>query len=238
MGVYYSYVPHYPYRDYDASQRIVANPAQRIERYYNNLRLLDTQIARIVEAARARVPKGELIVLLVGDHGEAFGQHRGNWVHLSQSYEENFQTVALFLNDALFPPRVETRVTSHVELSPTLLDAAGVAYPEAMMQGMSLLRPSTHRQYAFVYGNENTLGSIDAAGRKVLASFRTGRALGFELTKDAREQHPLVLRRGDPQLEAALQFRLFQLEQLPRYNDAVRRGELPLAEHAVAALRE
>lgn len=240
VGVYYSYVPHYPYRDYDSGGRIVANPARRIERYYNNLRLLDTQIARIVDAARARVPKGELIVLLVGDHGEAFGQHRGNWVHLSQSYEENFQTVALFLNDAIFPPRVETRVTSHVDLLPTLLDAAGVDYPESMMQGASLMRPASHRQYTFVYGNENTLGSIDADGRKVLASFRTGRAIGFDLIQDPREQHPLALRRGDAQLEATLQYRLFQLEQLPRYNDALRRGEPPLIEraHKVAALRD
>ena len=31
----------------------------------------------------------------------------------------------------------------------------------------------------------------------------------------------MSLRRGDAQLEAALQYRLFQLEQLPRYNDSL-----------------
>jgi lipoteichoic acid synthase len=225
VGVYYSYVPHYPYRDYGPEYRVVEQPRQRIERYYNNLRLLDTQLERIVQAARAHAPRNELVVLLVGDHGEAFGQHRGNWVHLTQSYEENFETVALLLHDEIFPARVESRLSSHVDLLPTLLDALGVPYPEAHFQGVSWLRADAQREYAFVYGSENTLGAIRDDGRKVLASFRSGRASVFELATDPQERHGQALARGDTQLEAALQFRLFQLAQLPRYNDAVRRGE-------------
>jgi hypothetical protein len=49
FGIYYSYVPHFDYRDYGPEYRIVEDTDVRIHRYYNVLNLLDLQIGRMLE---------------------------------------------------------------------------------------------------------------------------------------------------------------------------------------------
>ena len=37
------------------------------------------------------------LVVVVGDHGEAFGQHRRNFAHASEIYEENMHVPLAFI---------------------------------------------------------------------------------------------------------------------------------------------
>ena len=132
FAVYYSFAPHWPYprygEEYDRypckDRRFRANVNQCL--YFNNLNLLDLQLRRIHDHLKKRGLLDRTIIALVGDHGEAFGQHEKNWIHAHNSYNENVMVPALLFQPRLFKPRRVKKMTSHVDFFPTLLDARWV----------------------------------------------------------------------------------------------------------------
>lgn len=189
LGVYYSYVAHWPYSDHGPQYRHY-NPKTPQGRYHNNLVTLDAQIQRIFEQVKADGRLDRTIFVLAGDHGEAFGQHQGNWSHPKFSYEENLQTPAVLWQPALFPPRVVQDLTSHVDLLPTVLDAMGIPFAWPQLQGVSLLRGTPQRQAVFTYGKEGTATLVAADGKKVQRG-ANGQCWAFDLVKDPRETKKL-----------------------------------------------
>lgn len=231
LSVYYSFVAHWPYPDYGPTTH-VAHPGRPQNAYCNNLRYLDQQIERIYKHLQARRVLDDTIVVLAGDHGEAFGQHAHNYTHSRMSYNENVRTPALLLNAGLFPPRVVTQPTSHVDVLPTLLDALGLSYDESRLQGESLFRERFRRKYIFFYGNEDTLSSVSAEDMKLQIGLRDGSCWAFNLRSDPEERHRLSCG-GSPALKeqqtATLLYRRHQATALRRYNQLAKRGLPPLA---------
>ena len=222
-AVYYSYVPHFPYRDHGDAYAVFPNAETPRHRYYNNLRLLDTQIRRIMDALRQSGTLDDTIVLFIGDHGEAFGQHAGNHIHLNFSYEENVRPLAVLFQPRLFRPSVETRYTSHVDVLPTLLDAVCVPYEPRLLQGHSLLA-GWDRRAIYLYGSEHSVTSISKDGLKVTTDHRSGQAWAYDLRADPEEKHRLGISVEHPQVRANLQLYLFQAQMLPAYNESARNG--------------
>ena len=216
VGVYVSFVAHYPYPDYGGEYRLLP-PTRNYHRYLNNLRLLDRQIERIVGGLESTGRMERTIVMLVGDHGEAFGQHKGNWTHSRWSYNENFQTPAILYQPALFSPRRVERLTLHIDLLPTLLDAMRLSYNPRLLQGESLLQPELRRRYAFLYGNENTLSAIGRDGMKVQLSFKFRRCWAYDLASDPDERRRLGCKRVRAQAAAVLRFHAYQRRMLRDY---------------------
>lgn len=221
FATYYSYAPHYHYYDYGPDYRI-SKGDEPIDRYYDNLRLLDTQIERIYRQLEASGRLERTVLVLVGDHGEAFGQHPGNWTHSRQSYDENVRAPAIFHQPKLFAPAEVTELTSHVDVLPTLLDALGIEVPAGRFQGDSLFG-GLRGAYRFFYGNEDTLSSVSRDGKKVQVLFRTDTCRAFDLAVDPQEETPLKCSELQPQLDAMLRFGRFQARQLPEYNAGLRR---------------
>jgi len=186
FGVYYSYAAHYPYNDHGPEYRVRPNLDDPLQRYENNLRLLDTQIGRIIEAVRARSRRTLLVVL--GDHGEAFGQHQGNAKHSRQSYQENIETFALLHLPGTLAPRVIAQRTLHIDLLPSALTALGVPFDATAVQGQDVLQGTGERPYSFIYGNEDTLSSITPDGIKLMLSYAKGTCRVFDLSRDPDEQ--------------------------------------------------
>ena len=79
----------------------------------------------------------------MGDHGEAFGQHEGNYGHTLFVYDENVHVPYLIAAPGLMrlPERI-ARVASLVDTAPTVLDLLGIAAPGGY-QGRSLLEDQT-----------------------------------------------------------------------------------------------
>lgn len=219
FATYYSYAPHYHYYDYGPDYRI-SKGTEPLDRYYDNLRLLDTQLARIYQQIEAAGQQERTVFVLVGDHGEAFGQHPGNWTHSRQSWEENVRAPAIFHQPKLFPPTVVDEVTSHVDLLPTLLDALGIDHEPRAFQGDSLYR-GLGSEYVFHYGNEDTLSSISRARVKLQILWRTDVCRAFDLAADPGETTALDCADHPEQLHATLQFGRFQARALPAHNVTV-----------------
>lgn len=189
LGIYYSYAPHWPYTDYGPKWR--RYPGGRlIDHYHNNLWLLDNQIARIVEQLRADGRLERTILVFVGDHGEAFGQHERNWAHARGSYRENFETPAILWQPRLFPPRVIKERTVHADLLPTVLDAMRLPYDDAMIQGESLFQQRFRRHATFYWANEGMVTVEREDGLKLSWSPLDKRCRVHHLATDPLERRP------------------------------------------------
>lgn len=222
-AVYYSYLAHWEYTDYGAQARHFRG-SRLIDRYHDNLWLLDKQIERIYAQLKADGRLDRTILVLAGDHGEAFGQHPRNWAHARGSYEENFQVPAILWQPAVFPPREVTEATLHVDLLPTVLDALGLPYDARLLQGESLFQERIRRKVSFFWGNEGTVTASFDDGWKVLLSTTEKRCEAFNLATDPLERQPHSCAKLQDRVELLRSYREFQKRAVVEYSEAVRLG--------------
>ena len=192
MGIYISFTAHFPYFDYGADYRIMENDGRLIGRYYNNLNLLDQMIKRIYEHLQNQGRLERTILIIVGDHGQAFGQHHpNNYMHYRYSYNENLETPAFIYQPTLFKPKTVEFSTSHVDILPTVLDAMKIPYDPVFFDGESLFQNRLKRKYIFFYGLEECISSLDTNLIKVQYSLKKNRGWAFDLKIDPDEKNPL-----------------------------------------------
>lgn len=107
-------------------------------RYINACHYLDSQYARIFDFLERNDLLKNTIVILTGDHGEEF-MEKGRWGHGSTFVEEQIRTpFILWIPDTGSGP-VE-KMTSHLDIVPTLLPLLGIGNPpEDYSLGYNLL---------------------------------------------------------------------------------------------------
>jgi len=224
IGIYYSFTAHLPYFDYGPDYHITPPDDRLINRYYNNLNLLDHMLRRVYDTLKQEGLLERTIFVIVGDHGQAFGQHHAdNYMHHRYSYSENLKAPMIIHQPALFRPKTFDIPTSHVDLLPTLLDAMRIPYPAELLDGESLFHHRLRRKYIFVYGYEGTITSIDLRGIKVQYSFKKNRCWAFDLKVDPEEKFPLDCSSFGRQFEALRRFTTFHDSSLVRYNEWLKR---------------
>ncbi|HSB04213.1 MAG TPA: LTA synthase family protein, partial [Thermodesulfobacteriota bacterium] len=223
LGIYFSFAAHLPYFDYGQDYRVREDDGRAINRYYNNLNLLDHMIRRIYDNLKERGLLERTLFVIVGDHGQAFGQHQpDNFMHHRYSYNENLETPAIFYQPALFKPRTFEVPTSHVDLLPTLLDAMRIPYDPALLDGDSLFQNRLKRKYIFFYGYEESISCLDSDRVKVQDSLKKNRCWAFDLKVDPEEKNPLDCSFYQPQLEALHRFTQYHDSSLVKYSTSVR----------------
>jgi len=112
-----------------------------LARYDAEIRHADDELRRLVEALERRDLLDPALVVVTGDHGEAFGE-RGVYRH-HWSVHEPTQRVPLVVKPPADEPRAAVDVdapVTNVDVAPTVLDYLGVERP-ARWQGRSL-RPA------------------------------------------------------------------------------------------------
>jgi Sulfatase len=181
-----TYVPiagHHPYETPEPGPF----PEQRaIDRYRNALHYADAAVGQLVDGLRARGLERQTVVVLVGDHGQAFGQHQGNFGHTFRIYEENVRVPLVISAPGAVPgPMRVPGLASHIDITPTVLDLLGLA-PDAGHQGLSLLRGRRSRVYFFADASLGLVGLRD--GRwKYIHETDSGRSRLFDLDADPAE---------------------------------------------------
>lgn len=208
FSVYISFAPHYPYHDYGPEWRITAGRS-RLDRYVDNLRLLDAQLQKFFTVLEKRGVLKNTVVVLVGDHSEAFKQHPGNYIHSLHSYEENLAVPAMIWSPGRIMPRDISEPTSHVDIGPTVLDLLGIGHAPADFQGVSLLRHAD-RRHIYAYGNEGTVTVYDRALRKT-QRLKNAACRQFDLQTDAAEIQPQSCEKNSEAYRNATAFAAAQL---------------------------
>jgi hypothetical protein len=223
VGIYISFAAHFPYFDYGEEYRIRKDDGRLISRYYNNLNLLDHMIKRIYNHLKEQGLLERTILVIMGDHGQAFGQHHpNNFMHYRYSYNENLETPAILYQPALFNPKTFWFSTSHVDILPTLLDAMKIPYPPKAFDGESLFKHKWRQNPIYFYGHEESVSSLDTDLIKVQYSLKKNSCRVFDLRVDPDEKNPLDCSLYPLQLEALHKFVSDHDLNLLKYNPALR----------------
>ena len=130
------------------------------------------------------------LVIAYGDHGEAFGEHEGNYIHSRELYWENLHVPVLILHPQRLglPARIH-QLGTLVDVPVTILDIMGL--PLGDRDGMSLLFDAPDR---LVFSSTDW-GPGQVALRDHQYSYilsRTGRELLFDRVADPMERTNLV----------------------------------------------
>ena len=226
LAMYVSFVAHFPYFDYGPEYRLVESDGKSISRYINNLYLLDRLVRRIFEHLRNQGLMERTILVIVGDHGQAFGQHHpDNYLHYRYSYNVNLEAPVILYQPVLFKPRSFTLPTNHTDILPTLLDALRIAYNPALLDGESLFQRKLKRKYLFFYGHEESISSLSTEGIKLQVSLKKNRCWAFDLKADPEEKNSLDCGPYQAQLEALRNFVRHHDASLTQYNAGNREGK-------------
>jgi len=166
-----------------------------IGRYRNALHYSDHIIGSLVQELRYRGLLERTLLVIFGDHGEAFGEHAGNFGHSIFIYEENIRVPYLVVAPGLIRAPIRLgRVVSLVDTAPTVLDLLGLARP-ASFQGRSILE-ERHNMALFCTDYSQGLIGLRDERWKFIHNLDSGRSQLFDLEGDPMEridlssQHP------------------------------------------------
>jgi arylsulfatase A-like enzyme len=107
--------------------------------YLNALHYQDGVLRRLFALFEERGLLDSTLFVVVGDHGEAFGEH-GVRTHGNVVWEEGLAVPALLYNPRLFPKGGTIRGNrQHVDLLPTIADVLNYEIKDARLPGRSLL---------------------------------------------------------------------------------------------------
>ena len=157
-------------------------------RYMNALHEGDAALGALVNGLRQRNLLDNTLIVLFGDHGEAFGEHPGNFAHTLYINEENVHIPLVVAAPGAIPTPVRlSRLASVVDIAPTILDLLGLP-AQRQHQGASLL-PTDSRMALFY--TDYSIGWLGLADRcwKFLYDLDSSRSRLFDVCNDPGETH-------------------------------------------------
>ncbi|MCC6525101.1 MAG: sulfatase [Polyangiaceae bacterium] len=188
--------PHAPY-DRGGTQ------GTPFERYLREVAIVDRDLARIAAALRERGLFDRAVLIVTGDHGEAFGEphdFHGTKEHAVTLHDELVHVPLVFWGGAL-APRVVPAAVSLADLGPTILDLFGAPTPARFM-GQSLVpflrgeSPELERPVVLESGRQQR-GMIFRDGLKLLVDGKLGTNELYDLANDPDERANLFDERPD-----------------------------------------
>jgi arylsulfatase A-like enzyme len=120
------------------------------EYYDETLAYADHFLGKLLDDLRAQGILQDTIVVITADHGEPLGEH-GTYFHGMNVYEEVIHVPLVVLLPWDTTPRRITRLTSLLDLAPTLTALAGVPTPPGW-EGRSLLAPPAPHARTIAFG--------------------------------------------------------------------------------------
>ncbi|MCA9520322.1 MAG: sulfatase-like hydrolase/transferase [Myxococcales bacterium] len=133
--------------------KLLEHKEKIVNRYRNSVLYVDSLLGRLFALYHDEIERGEVLIVVTGDHGEEFWEH-GLMGHGSTRFVNQRIQVPLLM---LLPGQARRRVflSGHPDIWPTLFDALGLADrlpPSRYSNGRSLLRPLPADRYVVVSG--------------------------------------------------------------------------------------
>ncbi|MCU0236815.1 MAG: sulfatase-like hydrolase/transferase [Acidobacteria bacterium] len=129
------YDPHTPYRPPQEYAKLF--PDNPMGKYDGEIAYTDAWVGRVIASLGERGLLERTLVIIAGDHGEAFGEHVEHG-HGIFCYEETLHVPLIVHAPGRFKPRRVAARVGLVDVMPTVLEALGAAMPPAV-QGASFL---------------------------------------------------------------------------------------------------
>ena len=186
-----TYLPVAGHNPYEVSAPGPFHGRDDFTRYLNALHEGDTALGTLLDGLRALGLEDDTLVIVSGDHGEAFGEHPGNFAHTLFIQEENVRVpYVISAPGAIDGPRRIRRIVSAVDTTPTILDLIGLP-ADPRHQGISLLGPESRMALFFTDYSIGWLGLADGCW-KYLYDMDAGRSRLFDVCADPGESRDLA----------------------------------------------
>ncbi|MBN1335900.1 MAG: LTA synthase family protein [Deltaproteobacteria bacterium] len=182
--------------DYDTPDDFPLEPFPEVEsrkwrQYLNAVRYVDAFLGALVAAYEARGMGEDTLFVVLGDHGEGFGQH-GRHYHDLTIWDEGLEIPLVLYGPGVLEGRsgVVEGNRQTIDIVPTLLDWLGMDVLEGHLPGSSLLGPVPSDRVLY----HSCWRSFRCLARRVGASkfidhYRERDAELFDLQTDPDEQH-------------------------------------------------
>jgi hypothetical protein len=171
--------------------------------YLNSLHYIDRQIGRIVKVLQDRDEYRQTVIVVVGDHGEEFGE-LGHFGHTSSFNRFQTQTFGV-LHLPGESPRVVNHVTSHVDFVPSVLTWMGITNPPADYTTGAPIEGKETRNWALLAGWQDTaLFNADS-----ITIFKPARTLYLDMSDHELSKDDPRRASSRETLEALQEIRLF-----------------------------
>ena len=155
-------------------------------RYLNALNESDRALGALLDGLAALGVDDDTVVIVFGDHGEAFGEHPGNFAHTLFIQEENVRVPYLIAAPgAITDQRRVQRVASSIDTAPTIADLLGLP-ADPLHQGSSLLAADHRMALFFTDYSIGWLGLADSCW-KYLYEIEAQRSRLFDVCADPAE---------------------------------------------------
>lgn len=141
----YGFPPSFPEKDYKVGK-------ENQNRYLNAVKYTDYFVSQIFEEFRKRGLLEKTVFIILGDHGEAFGEH-GREGHNFTLWEEGMRVAGLVYAPALIKqPGIVKGIRSIIDVPPTVCDLLGLKVKEGSFIGESFLRPVDENRKLYFSG--------------------------------------------------------------------------------------
>ena len=137
---------HYPYY-FDGAKTDFGVVGVYEDRYLNALRHGTRAVSAVLENLRDRGLDSTTLVVVTGDHGEAFGQH-GHQGHGNTLYEEDLRVPLYLIHPGTFSGGTDSGLGGVKDLPTTILSLLNRQAPDSW-QGRDLLNSSTDEGFYF-----------------------------------------------------------------------------------------
>ena len=163
------------------------------DRYQNALHYADAALGSLIEGLRERGLYDHTLFVIFGDHGQAFGQHEGNYGHSLFLYDENIHVPYLIAAPGLIKGQTRVKRTiSLIDTAPTILDLVGLL-SRGGYQGKSALEAQPGMALFCTDYSLRLMGLRDGCW-KYIYEMDSGRSKLFDLCEDGTESNDLSSR--------------------------------------------
>jgi len=185
-----TYLPIAGHHPYDTPQSGPFPETEERDRYLNALFYADSSLKVLIQGLESRGRLKDSVLIIAGDHGEAFGKHEGNFGHSLFINDENVRVPLMIVAPGKIEKEVRVnRPVSLIDIAPTILELEGSRLPETC-QGVSMLAGREQMVLFYTDYSLTWLGLRDGC-LKYVHEVGSGRDRLYDLCEDPDEQQDI-----------------------------------------------
>lgn len=193
LAVYLTLSPHHNYlapRRY-GHKRYVRN--KKVNNYLNSVHIVDAFIGNLIKQYKKHGVYDDTIFIIVGDHGEGFGEHK-RFQHDNTIYEEGLRVPFIIHYPKRFKGQRRVKdLVNHHDIIPTITDILGYRIEDGNYSGTSILEePGDRTLLMHCWYESKCLASI-RGNLKYIHHFGTRPDQLFDLEKDPFEGKDIAI---------------------------------------------
>ncbi len=227
MAAFLTVTPHHPYSTpNNFPVRSFGDDRPDYNQYLNAIAYVDNFVEKLMAKFDERDLLESTVFVIVGDHGEAFGEH-GLRFHSAVPYDEVLKVPALVYapgmlsaTPAVKGPRQQT------DLLPTIVELMGAQITNGQIPGKSLLSKATDRRLYHAGWIANQSMALRQGSQKYVYHFGRKPIEVFDLQADPYESDPITLEPESPQSrELAAELHLWRARVNAAYSNQRREAQ-------------